>query len=71
MKSNPTRAANGQSSSALCCLTTRQKTAYGKIAIQVVRHLAEALDFQALGLLPYHNFRSESEQAALREDVWA
>ena len=42
-----------------------------KIATHVVQHLAEALDFQALGLLPYHNFRSESEQAALREDVWA
>jgi hypothetical protein len=29
------------------------------------------MDFQALGVFPYHNFRSESEQAALREVAWA
>src|ERR1700675_1473477 len=34
-----------------------------KIATNVVWRLAERLDFPALGVFPYHNFRSESEQA--------
>jgi hypothetical protein len=42
-----------------------------QVAKNVVSNLADVLDFPALGLHPYHNFRSESEQAALREDVWA
>jgi hypothetical protein len=40
------------------------------VATQVVWHLAERLDFPALGVFPYHNFRSASEQAALREEAW-
>jgi hypothetical protein len=42
-----------------------------QVATNLVWRLADALDFHALGLVPYHNFRSESEQASLREDVWA
>ena len=41
------------------------------VATDVVWRLAERLDFTALGVFPYHNFRSESEQAALREEAWA
>jgi hypothetical protein len=41
------------------------------VATNVERRLAERMDFQALGVFPYHNFRSESEQAALREVAWA
>jgi hypothetical protein len=41
-----------------------------QVTKNVASRLAEALDFQALGLFPYHNFRSVSEQAALRQDVW-
>lgn len=41
------------------------------LATQVVWGLAGRLDFPALGLFPYHNFRSESEQAVLREEAWA
>ena len=42
-----------------------------EVATNVERRLAERMDFQALGVFPYHNFRSESEQAALREVAWA
>lgn len=38
---------------------------------KVVSGLARHLDFAALGVDPYHNFRSVSEQAALREPAWA
>jgi len=41
------------------------------VATQVVWRLADRLDFQALGVSPYHNFRSASEQAVLREEAWA
>jgi hypothetical protein len=41
------------------------------VATQVVWQLAERLDFPSLGLFPYHNFRSVSEQAVLREEAWA
>ena len=41
------------------------------VATQVVSRLAERLDFTSLGVVPYHNFRSVSEQAALREEAWA
>jgi hypothetical protein len=41
------------------------------VATNVVWRLAEQLDFTALGVFPYHNFRSESEQAILREEAWA
>jgi DNA-directed RNA polymerase subunit L len=40
-------------------------------ATQVVRRLDERLDFQSMGLYPYHHFRSVSEQADLREEAWA
>ena len=40
-------------------------------ATEVVARLAERLDFAAMGLIPYHNFRSVSEQAVLREEAWA
>jgi len=42
-----------------------------EVAAQVVSRLAQRLDFSALGVFPYHNFRSESEQAVLREEAWA
>ena len=42
-----------------------------EVATNVVWRLGERLDFAALGVFPYHNFRSESEQAALREEAWA
>lgn len=41
------------------------------VANQVVWGLARRLDFPAMGVFPYHNFRSASEQAALREEAWA
>lgn len=40
-------------------------------ARKVESRLAERLDFQELGVFAYHNFRSESEQAVLREEAWA
>jgi hypothetical protein len=42
-----------------------------KVAIELERRLAERLDFAALGVFTYHHFRSESEQAELREESWA
>jgi hypothetical protein len=42
-----------------------------QVANNVEWRLAEHLDFNALGVFPYHNFRSESEQAASREEAWA
>lgn len=42
-----------------------------QVTTNVVWRLAEHLDFNALGVFPYHNFRSESEQAALQEEAWA
>lgn len=47
------------------------KTRLREVTTQVVRRLAERLDFPSIGLFPYHNFRSVSEQAALREETWA
>jgi hypothetical protein len=47
------------------------RTRLREVATQVVRHLAERLDFPSMGLFPYHNFRSVSEQAELREEAWA
>jgi hypothetical protein len=41
------------------------------VATKVVWELARQFDFPALGVFPYHNFRSESEQAMLREPAWA
>src|SRR3954453_2609963 len=42
-----------------------------EVATRVVRGLARQLDFPAMGVFPYHNFRSVSEQAALQEPAWA
>jgi len=41
------------------------------VASKVVWQLADRLDFSSMGLIPYHNFRSVSEQAVLREETWA
>jgi hypothetical protein len=41
------------------------------VATKVVWGLSQRLDFPALGVFPYHNFRSVSEQAALQEPAWA
>lgn len=40
-------------------------------ATRVVWELAHELDFAGMGVFPYHNFRSESEQATLQEPAWA
>ncbi len=41
-----------------------------QIATNVVSSLADRMNFAALGIFPYHNFRSQSEQAVLREEAW-
>ncbi len=41
------------------------------IATRVVRELAQQMDFPGMGVFPYHNFRSVSEQAMLQEPAWA
>jgi hypothetical protein len=41
------------------------------VATKVVWGLARQLDFPGMGVFPYHNFRSVSEQAALQEPAWA
>jgi hypothetical protein len=38
---------------------------------QVRNCLDDRLDFIGMGLFVYHNFRSVSEQAVLREEAWA
>lgn len=42
-----------------------------EITSKVVSQLAARLDFSAMGLFAYHNFRSVSEQAVLQEEAWA
>ncbi len=42
-----------------------------EVAPKVVWELARQLDFPAMGVFPFHNFRSESEQAMLKEPAWA
>ena len=42
-----------------------------QVAKEVVRLLANRLDFPAMGVFPYHNFRTASEQAAIQEEAWA
>jgi hypothetical protein len=42
-----------------------------EVATKVVWELSRQLDFPGMGVFPYHNFRSESEQATLREPAWA
>jgi hypothetical protein len=41
------------------------------VATRVVWGLARELDFPSMGVFPYHNFRSLSEQAMLQEPAWA
>ena len=40
-------------------------------ATKVVSGLSQQLDFPGMGVFPYHNFRSVSEQAMLQEPAWA
>jgi hypothetical protein len=41
------------------------------VATKIEWGLARQLDFPGMGVFPYHNFRSVSEQAALQEPAWA
>jgi hypothetical protein len=41
------------------------------VATKVVWELARQLDFPGMGVFPYHNFRSVSEQSMLQEPTWA
>ena len=41
-----------------------------EVATKVVWGLQQ-LDFPSMGVFPYHNFRSVSEQAMLQEPAWA
>jgi len=41
------------------------------VATRVVWELARQLDFPGMGVFPYHNFRSVSEQSMLQEPAWA
>src|SRR6266436_364005 len=41
------------------------------VATKVRWGLARHLDFPSIGVFPYHNFRSVSEQEALQEPAWA
>ncbi|HXE62459.1 MAG TPA: hypothetical protein VN519_02915 [Bryobacteraceae bacterium] len=41
-----------------------------EVASKVASELSRKLDFPGLGVFPYHNFRSVSEQATLQEPAW-
>jgi hypothetical protein len=41
------------------------------VAENVRRRMSEQVDFDSIGVIPYFNFRSQSEQAMLREPAWA
>lgn len=41
------------------------------VADKVARGLEQQLDYPGMGVFPYHNFRSASEQAMLQEPAWA
>src|SRR5258708_2149495 len=41
-----------------------------KIAPRVVWRMSDRLDLPSLGLFPYFDFRSEAEQAVLKETAW-
>jgi hypothetical protein len=47
------------------------KRKLGEILDRVRQELDKRVDFDALGLLRYHKFRSVSDQAHLREEAWA
>jgi hypothetical protein len=40
------------------------------VTTQVERMMSERLDFEGMGVISYFNFRSQSEQAAMREPAW-
>jgi hypothetical protein len=42
-----------------------------EVTRQVSGRLDELVDFRSMGLFSYYNFRSVSEQDALREEAWA
>jgi hypothetical protein len=42
-----------------------------EIAPRVVWRMSERLDLPGLGLFPYFNFRSEAEQALVKDLAWA
>lgn len=42
-----------------------------EIAPRVVWGMSERLDLPGLGLFPYFNFRSEAEQALVKDMAWA
>lgn len=42
-----------------------------EVTRRVVQALEDQVDFRSLGLFAYYNFRSVSEQAVLREEIWA
>jgi hypothetical protein len=42
-----------------------------EVATKIVWGLARELDFPSIGVFPYHNFRSVSEQETLQEPAWA
>jgi len=43
----------------------------GRISEHIMRRLPEMVDFDAIGVFPYFNFRTVSEQATLQEPAWA
>ena len=42
-----------------------------EVRSKVVSGLSRRLDYPVMGVFPYHNFRSVSEQEALQEPAWA
>jgi hypothetical protein len=42
-----------------------------EVATKIIWGLANQLDYPGMGVSSYHNFRSVSEQATLREPAWA
>lgn len=41
------------------------------VAREVDRTMSDKIDFPAMGVFAYFNFRSESEQAVMQEPAWA
>jgi hypothetical protein len=41
------------------------------VRAKVMWDLGRRLDFPSMGVVPYHNFRSLTEQEALQEPAWA
>ncbi len=40
------------------------------VTTQVARMMTEGLDLEGIGVIPYFNFRSQSEQEVMREPAW-